>query len=83
MSTTSKECDSVTSDEIDRLAGVLGAMKWDRPWDQFTRKVKQTWGELTDDDFDVAEGSYDELVGRIRSRTGQTEEAVREELHRL
>ena len=33
-------------------------------------------GDITDDDVDVAEGEYDELVGRIKTRTGETEEAI-------
>jgi uncharacterized protein YjbJ (UPF0337 family) len=37
--------------------------KWDGRWDQLKGKVKQTWGDITDDDVDVAEGEYDELVG--------------------
>jgi uncharacterized protein YjbJ (UPF0337 family) len=57
--------------------------KWDGRWDQFKGKVKQTWGQMTDDDCDVAEGKYDEMVGRIKTRTGQTEEAVRERLSAL
>ena len=43
-------------------------------------KVKQTWGDLTDDDVDVAEGEYDELVGRIKTRTGETQEAIERRL---
>ena len=57
--------------------------KWDGRWDQFKGKVKQTWGQVTDDDCDVAEGKYDEMVGRIKTRTGETEEAVRERLSAL
>ena len=51
------------------------AMKrtWDGRWDQFKGKAKQLWGDLTDDDLDVAEGNYDEMVGRIKTRTGQAE----------
>ncbi len=54
--------------------------KWDGRWDQFKGKVKQTWGQMTDDDCDVAEGKYDEMVGRIKTRTGEAEEEVRERL---
>ena len=42
--------------------------KWDGRWDQFKGKVKQTWGQMTDDDCDVAEGEYSEMVGRIKTR---------------
>ena len=54
--------------------------KWDGRWDQLKGKVKQTAGDITDDDVDVAEGEYDELVGRIKTRTGETEEAIHSRL---
>jgi len=38
---------------------------------------------MTDDDCDVAEGKYDEMVGRIKTRTGEAEEEVRERLGAL
>lgn len=43
--------------------------KWEGRWDQLKGRAKQAWGNLTDDDLDVAEGNYDELVGRIKERT--------------
>ena len=33
--------------------------KWEGRWDQFKGKVKQTWGDMPDDDCDVAEGKYE------------------------
>ena len=54
--------------------------KWDGRWDQLKGKVKQSWGAMTDDDVDVAEGEYDELIGRIKTRTGETEEAIQRRL---
>jgi uncharacterized protein YjbJ (UPF0337 family) len=51
--------------------------KWEGRWDQLKGNVKQAWGDLTDDDVDVAEGNYDELVGRVKARTGEAEEDVR------
>lgn len=53
-------------------------LKWEGRWDQLKGKAKQKWGDLTDDDLDVAEGKYDEVVGRIKERTGETEDAIRE-----
>jgi uncharacterized protein YjbJ (UPF0337 family) len=52
--------------------------KWQGRWDQLKGKAKQLWGQLTDDDLTVAEGEYDQLVGRIKERTGRTEEEVRQ-----
>jgi len=54
--------------------------KWEGRWDQLKGKAKQQWGQLTDDDVDVAEGQYDEFVGRIKERTGEAEERIRERL---
>ena len=54
--------------------------KWEGRWDQFKGKVKQTWGDMTDDDCDVAEGQFDEMVGRIKTRTGEAEDSIRRRL---
>ena len=48
-------------------------MNWDRiegNWKQFSGKVKQQWGKLTDDDLQVVEGRRVELVGKIQERYG-------------
>lgn len=55
--------------------------KWEGRWDQLKGKAKQSWGELTDDDLDVAEGNYDEFVGRIKERTGESREAIEDRLN--
>lgn len=54
--------------------------KWEGRWDQLKGKAKQSWGDLTDDDLDVAEGEWDEFVGRIKERTGETSEKIHERL---
>jgi uncharacterized protein YjbJ (UPF0337 family) len=55
-------------------------LKWQGRWDQLKAKAKQTWGELTDDDLAVAEGNFEEFVGRIKERTGETAESIAERL---
>lgn len=48
-------------------------MNWDRiegNWKQFRGKMKEQWGKLTDDDFDVIAGKRDQLVGRIQESYG-------------
>lgn len=48
-------------------------------WNQFKGKIKESWGELTDDDLDEAEGRRDILRGRIQERYGRSRaEAERE-----
>ncbi len=45
-------------------------------WDRFTAKVKQTWGDLTDDEVTKAEGNKDELIARIQEKYGDSREAI-------
>ena len=51
-----------------------------RPLGPVQRQGQANLGQMTDDDCDVAEGKYDEMVGRIKTRTGEAEEEVRERL---
>ena len=46
-------------------------------WNLVKGKLKQSYGQLTDDDLVYAEGKEDELVGRIQSRIGSTAAEVR------
>jgi uncharacterized protein YjbJ (UPF0337 family) len=55
-------------------------LKWEGRWDQLKGQAKQTWGNLTDDDVDVAEGNWDEMVGRIKERTGENREEIERRL---
>jgi uncharacterized protein YjbJ (UPF0337 family) len=45
-------------------------------WNVTKGKIKQKWGQLTDDDLQYAEGKSEELLGRIQKRTGESREAV-------
>ncbi len=60
----------------------MADLKWEGRWDVLTGKAKQIWGELTNDDLDVAEGKTEELIGRIKERTGESEERIRDALER-
>ena len=45
-------------------------------WNITRRKLKQKWIKLTIDDLPYVECEHDELVRRIRQRTGETRETV-------
>ncbi|HSJ67524.1 MAG TPA: CsbD family protein [Anditalea sp.] len=45
-------------------------------WNQIKGKLKQQYGDLTDDDLTYAEGKEDELLGKIQKKTGQSKEEV-------
>ncbi|MBA2114597.1 CsbD family protein [Bremerella alba] len=48
-------------------------MNWDTiegNWKQFTGKIREQWGKLTDDDLEVIAGKRDRLSGKIQERYG-------------
>jgi uncharacterized protein YjbJ (UPF0337 family) len=45
-------------------------------WNEAKGKIKQRWGDLTDDDLTFQEGKEDELIGRIQKKTGESREEV-------
>jgi uncharacterized protein YjbJ (UPF0337 family) len=45
-------------------------------WNITKGKLKQKWAKLTDNDLDYAEGQYNEMLGRVQKRTGETREAI-------
>ena len=46
-------------------------------WNIIKGKLKQSYGELTDDDLKYVKGQEDELVGRIQKRVGATSAEIR------
>lgn len=58
-------------------------MNWDQisgNWQQFTGKVKEQWGKLTDDDMATINGKRDVLAGKIQERYGIEKDEVEREL---
>ncbi|MGC1480041.1 MAG: CsbD family protein [Chthoniobacterales bacterium] len=46
-------------------------------WNEIKGKLKQSYGELTDDDLAFAEGKEEELVGRLQKKLGKSKDEVR------
>ena len=60
-------------------------MDWDRiegNWKQFTGKVKEQWGKLTDDEVSKINGNREQLEGKIQERYGYGKDQVRDEIDR-
>ena len=58
-------------------------MDWNRiegNWKQFKGKVKEQWGQLTDDDLDRIDGKRQELEGRIQERYGIERDEARRDI---
>jgi uncharacterized protein YjbJ (UPF0337 family) len=45
-------------------------------WNELKGKIKQRWGDLTDDDLTYEKGKEDELIGKIQKKTGKTREDI-------
>jgi len=52
-------------------------------WNEIKGKLKQKYGDLTDNDLAYAEGKDDELLGRLQKRLGKTTDELRVEIRKL
>ena len=58
-------------------------MNWDRiegNWKQLTGKVKEKWGDLTDDDLTQIAGKREQLEGKLQERYGYGKDQVKKEV---
>src|SRR5262249_51717069 len=59
-------------------------MNWDRAegdWKQFKDRVKEKWGNLTDDDLDKIAGRQDQLEGLIQQRYGIAKDQAKKDIN--
>ncbi len=49
-------------------------------WEQVKGAVKETWGDLTDDEITQVAGSRQKLSGKIQERYGRTQDVVEKEI---
>jgi uncharacterized protein YjbJ (UPF0337 family) len=52
-------------------------------WNEVKGKLKQKYGQLTDNDLTFAEGKDEELLGRLQKRLGRSKEELRKEIEAL
>ncbi|MEO6682325.1 MAG: CsbD family protein [Ginsengibacter sp.] len=45
-------------------------------WNELKGKMKQSYGDLTDDDLTYEEGKDDEFIGKVQKKLGKTKEEV-------
>ena len=61
----------------------MNKLQFKGSWNEVKGKLKQTYGQLTDDDLTFAEGKDEELVGRLQKKLGKSKEDVREMISEL
>jgi uncharacterized protein YjbJ (UPF0337 family) len=52
-------------------------------WNEIKGKLKQSYGNLTDDDLVFAEGKDDELLGRLQKKLGKSKDEVKQMIEGL
>ncbi|HVL86457.1 MAG TPA: CsbD family protein [Candidatus Thermoplasmatota archaeon] len=50
--------------------------KWQGRWDQLKGRVRETWGDLTDDEIDSHRGNWQQFTGWLSEKTGETRETI-------
>lgn len=49
-------------------------------WKQFTGKVQEQWGKLTNDDLDVIAGRREQFIGKLQERHGLVRDAAEKQV---
>jgi uncharacterized protein YjbJ (UPF0337 family) len=49
-------------------------------WKQLRGKVREQWGELTDDELDQIAGKRDQLIGKVQEKYAYTWDEAKEEV---
>ena len=57
--------------------------QWEGKWDQMKGKLRQAYGDLSDDELEGAKGNREELVGRIKEKYGDTKESIDQKLDEI
>ena len=58
-------------------------MNWDQiqgDWRQMTGKVKEKWGNLTDNELTTAAGQREQIIGLIQEKYGYAKDRAEKEL---
>lgn len=58
-------------------------MNWEQiegRWNEMKGRIRQKWGQMTDDDFEKIAGKKDQLLGWLQSKYGYTKEQAEREL---
>ena len=58
----------------------MDKLRFKGSWNEVKGKLKQKYGDLTDDDLTYMEGKEDELLGRLQRRLGRSRDEIRREI---
>jgi uncharacterized protein YjbJ (UPF0337 family) len=66
-----------------KIENIMSDLKLKGTWNELKGKVKQAYGDLTDDDLVREEGKDDELLGKLQQKTGKSRDEVVDWLNSL
>ena len=52
-------------------------------WDELKGQIQDTWGSVTEDDLQELKGDFNQVIGVIKRKTGQTRENIERQLNDL
>ena len=52
-------------------------------WNEIKGKLKQKYGDLTDNDLTYAKGKEEELFGRLQQRLGKSKDEIKKEIDNI
>ena len=52
-------------------------------WDQLIGSLKESWGDLTDQELEAVKGKKDQLIGLLEEKYGETKEAIEDHINQL
>ena len=58
-------------------------MNWDiiaGKWEQLTGRIREKWGNLTEDEIVMVAGRRDQLLGKLREKYGYTRDRAEKEV---
>ncbi len=61
----------------------MSDLKLKGTWNELKGKVKQAYGDLTDDDLVREEGKDDEMLGKLQQKTGKSRDELVDWLNKL
>lgn len=61
----------------------MNAQIFNGNWDEVKGKLKQKWGDLTDDDMLRIEGNHDEIYGILQQYYGHIKDDIRKMIAEL
>ena len=74
---------STAGNDSRRVLLSMNKLQMQGSWNEIKGKLKQQYGNLTDDDLAFAEGKDDELMGRLQKKLGKTKDEVRQMIEKL